>query len=212
MSTLKELSDQVLLNAYSETYRSMAGQRLNAGARELARRVLWGRTLRTADVDETGLVIFSTAVEFSQITRVFSVPLVWPGLTDDWRALARQSVCRLRYDGDIGLPVEGCGPSYSADLGDDGAQVLRVFGHDGRIAVEGYRMPPKMTGDSDRLPLGDGGDDAVVAYARAKIAMHEDDPDQHSVLMGEFDREAKLYASSARPVTDGVAQTPGMWD
>lgn len=212
MSSFKDLTDRVLLNAYSETYRAFAGQKVNAAARELARRVLWGRTLRTGDVDPTGVVTFTPAVEFSRIVQVYSVPLVWPGTTDDWRTLSKQAACRLRFQGDIGLRIEGGGPSYTSDITDDGLQVLRVFDHDGRVAVEGYRMPPAMAADGDRCALGDGADDAIVAYARAKIAAHENDHDEHNAIMVEFDRETKVFAMSARVSVDGVPQTPGMWD
>lgn len=193
MSTLRQLVNRVLANSYDPgVYQDIAAGAINDGARELARRTVWGRIEVEATVNPDGTVAFASPVSWSRIISVVS------------------SSGRLPFAGDRGAVGQTDGSCYRVDVGPAGTEI-RVFGVSGTVRVVGYRLPAKMVELDQQSELGDDADAALVVYGKSRCSWHEDDFEEEAAHLAGFEREVKRFSRVTRPVVDGPLQVVGMW-
>jgi hypothetical protein len=178
------LADLVLGNSFSSSrYGEQTKLYLNDAVTDICRRLQIIRDDETCAYDANGLVT-------QPDPPFFLVEDVW--LTDGSGAVtftARRSDSGTRLPG---LTIE-VGPVTGA----------------GTVVIQGLRRPAIMDGDSDTTGLGADLDNAVVAFAKARLFELEDDFEAARAWDDRYER----YLHVASQVTHNAAPvvTPGTW-
>jgi hypothetical protein len=209
----EELQDEVLFNTFDDSkYRVRAGRALNAGAREVASRTLWGWATVTLS-PAAGVVSLGSPPSWSTIKGCWQVDPQGNRLrrlqsAGDFSMPAAQTAWGDDPPDRVGLNPEG---QFFVYLDDSGEQWLKVADDVTLVRVDGYRLPAAMVDPGDVSALGTDADEALVSFARAQLYKREDDPEMYAALMADFERELKGFAKRTRPNQSGPKLTPGMW-
>lgn len=209
-----ELKHEVCFNTYDhKKFEGAAGRYLNQAAREVGRVTNYNWMSTELEVQDAGDGRAAAAVT----SPLESHPT--------WSAFLRFSL-RSPSGGMSELTIEpGVGqhhqfPVQAPDGGRIAARLVRGMGGDtyrllfeqapppgSRVRVEGLLAPGLMVEDSDESELGPDADYALVAFARARLAIREDDVDTRTAWAQEY--QAELMRLQMGRQLGGTQVVPG---
>lgn len=213
--TFLELQDLVLGNTFSAVkYREQSKKLLNDAVTEACRKLRVHRAQAVCAFSAAGVVTQPTTPFF----RIDEVWLAATGATGTGeQAMATYAASKLEPLPAASPAEMGGGEFYVARRKLDPTTrypqleiVVVDPGAAGSVVISGLQRPAVMDEDTDLTGLGADLDWAVVAYAKAKLFLLEDDPEMAGVWANEF--QGALNTAAQTSHQDGPDITPGTYE
>lgn len=213
--TFVDLQDMVLGNTFSSSYRDWAKKLLNDAVTEACKRLGWHRATAVCAYSSAGVVTQPTT-PFFRVDEVWLADASATGTGE--QVMANHAVTKLEplpwataADAGYGEAFYTARRKVNPDTSYPQLEITVVNPQaSGLVVISGLQRPAYMVDDASTSGVGADMDYALIAYARSKLFMLEDDPEMSRVWLGEF--QEALVSASAPAHKDGPDITPGTWD